>query len=124
MKRMIVALVMLWVIICTAFVSSYLVNSAIDSTCTALNKCISKEENEKENFLGIKEVLLVWERNKKIIYTVMFCEDFSVVEENMIRLECLAENHDFYQIRHLCSETEMLLRNKKEDMNVSFENIF
>lgn len=124
MTRMIVALIMLGVIICTAHVTSAMVQDAIDSTCTALEKCTLKEENEEKYFLRIKEAIFLWKRSKKIIYLVMFCEDFSAIEENMIMLEILAENYDFYQIRHLCSETEMLLKNKKEDMNVSFENIF
>ena len=121
---MIVALVMLWVIICTAFVSSYLVNSAIDSTCEALENCIQKEENDKAYSLRIKEAISVWERSKKLVYPVMFSEAFSVVEENMIRLEFLSENYDFSGISHLCAETELLLKNKKEESKIDFQNVF
>ena len=124
MKRMTVALVMLGIIVCTAFVTSALVQDAIDSNCTALNKCILKEENEKEDSLGIKEVISVWERNKKILYLVMFCEDFSVIEENMIELKILSENYDFSKSTQVCMETEFILRNKREEMKMSFENIF
>ena len=124
MKRMVTALVMLGVIICTAFVTSSLVNNSINSTCAVLGKCTLKGENDDEYSLRIKEAVSLWERNKKIFYLVMFQDDFSVIEENMIKLKFLSENYDFFVILQICNETESMLRNKKEEISVNPENIF
>ncbi len=124
MKRMIIALALLGVIVCTAFVTSDLAGSAIDKTCAALVECTRKKENETIDSLKIKEAVSVWNRNKKILYAVMFHDDFYEIEKSMAKLEYLSRHNDFSRSSWLCAETELLLRNKKEDMNVSFANIF
>ena len=115
MKRMIIALLLLGIIICTAFVTSHLAEKAIEKTCDALKECVVKEQNEKYNSLKISEAVSVWNRNKKILYAVMYHEDFFEIEKNMLELECLSQCNNFAQSDCLCAKTELLLRNKKED---------
>lgn len=124
MKRMIIALVLLGIIICTAFVTFSLAENAIDKTCVALNECTRKGKNEKTDSLKIREAVSVWNSNKKIIYAVMFHEDFSETEKCMAELEYLSRHNDFSRSSQICAEIELLLRNKKEETNISFENIF
>ncbi len=124
MKRMIIALVLLGIIICTAFVTSDLARNAIDKTCVALNDCIQKKGNETLYPFKIRDAVSVWNRNKKIIYAVMFHEDFSEIEKCMAELEYQSRHNDFSRSSQICAEIELLLINKKEETNISFENIF
>ena len=124
MKRMIIALVLLTVIICTASATSVLAEKVIDRTCETLGKCTEKGENKEADIMRLKEAISVWESNKKLVYVVICCEDFYDIEENIIKLEILSEHYDFLQISAICAETELLLRNKREDICVSFENVF
>lgn len=124
MKRMIVALVLLGVIMCSAFVSTYLANNAIDKTCAAFKICTEERENEELHLLKIREAVSVWNHNQKIFYVIMFNEDFSEIEKNIAELECLSIHYDFIRGALLCAETEILLDNKKEEIQLSFENIF
>ncbi len=121
---MIIALLLLGIIVCTAFVTSHIVGNAIEKTCDALKECAVKEQNEKYNSLKISEAVSVWNRNKKILYAVMYHEDFSEIEKNMLELECLSQYNNFAQCDCLCARTELLLRNKKEEIKVNFENVF
>lgn len=124
MKRMVIALILLVIIVCTAFVTSYVAGIAIDETCETLKECALKSKNEKSAFIEIDETVSKWNRNKVILYVIMFHEDFFKIEENMIKLKILSEQQKFQQSSQLCVETELLLRNKKEEIKVSFENVF
>lgn len=124
MKRMAIALILLVIIVCTAFVTSYVAGIAIDETCEVLKECALKSKNEKPDFLKTDKVISEWNRNKVILYVIMFHEDFSKIEENMIKLKFLSEQQNLQQSSQLCVETELLLRNKKEEIRVSFENVF
>ena len=124
MKRMVIALMLLGFIICTAFTTSYLAVTAIDETCEALKACMFESKNEKPDFLKTDKAVSEWNRNKVILYATMFHEDFFKIEENMIKLKILSEQQKFQQSSQLCVETELLLRNKKEEIKVSFENVF
>lgn len=124
MKRMIIAVILLVIIVCTAFVTSCVAGIAIDETCETLKECALKSKNEKPDFFKTDKVVSEWNRNKVILYATMFHEDFFKIEENMIKLKILSEQQKFQQSSQLCVETELLLRNKKEEIKVSFENVF
>lgn len=124
MKRMIIALLLFAGIVCTAMAASNLAENAIEKTCIALRECTRKDENKKIKILKISEAVSTWNRNKKTLYAVMLHDDFSEIEKNMLELENLLQHNELMQIDSLCDKTELLLRNKKEEIQVNFENIF
>lgn len=124
MKRTVVASLLLVLIFVTAAVTFSSAQNAIEKTCQALEACTEKEKNENLDALKTRDALKTWENNKKILFALMFHDDFSDIENNMTELEYCLKNSDFDESVKICAETSAMLVKLRDELGVSFENIF
>lgn len=124
MKRFVVAIVLLICVVAESFFINFFVEKAIAETQGVLLLCTEKEKSTSLDVMKIKTALNTWEKNKKILYTFMFHDDFSETEKNMVTLRYLSEFPEFGEIERICRETAMMLDNMRNKFCVNFENIF
>ncbi len=124
MKRFVVAIVLLVCVATGSFFITSFAENAIAETESALLLCTEKEKSISLDVMKIKTALNIWEKNKKILYTFMFHDDFSETEKNMITLRYLSEFPEFGEIERISRETAMMLDNMRNNFCLNFENIF
>ncbi len=124
MKRLIVAVILLFFSAGASFVTGFVAENAIEKTKDALMMCVQDTYGEKQAHEKIEQALDAWHRNKKFLFAITVHDDFSEIEKNMTELSYYAKRPDCEKISKISYETWLLLDDLREDFSISAENIF
>ena len=116
MKRVIIALLMLFFAVSVSFISSCCIDKYISELIYSTENLYDKPNNEK-----ISKLIPDWERLKPFLKYISKHEEINEIDLLFIKLETAITDES---IREICLEIEALLDNFKKSETASFENIF